>query len=243
MDLAGERQHVLVFVADGYDDGNVGHRGRGRASTWNHGRKALRLWFVRPPSAGPSGSINAPLPRGPSRPPIALERPSRHFPPARFGEPPARLGACYHGTFMAARGRGRPDLRLARPARRRRPHADRHRRTGLAWTAVRLTMRPTNPRRSYGYHRAQVLAAFVNALALFVVAAGSCSKRRSASPTPRPIEGVTMLGIALGGLVANSRVYSILRKRQPGQPQRRGRPPARDGRPAGFDRRDRSPPR
>ena len=38
---------------------------------------------------------------------------------------------------------------------------------GLAWIASRLVSRPTNPRRSYGYHRAQVLAAFVNALALF----------------------------------------------------------------------------
>ncbi len=41
----------------------------------------------------------------------------------------------------------------------------------LAWIAARLTLRPTDPRRSYGYHRAQVLAAFVNALALFVVVA------------------------------------------------------------------------
>ena len=39
----------------------------------------------------------------------------------------------------------------------------------LAWIAARLAARPTDPRRSYGYHRAQVLAAFVNALALFGV--------------------------------------------------------------------------
>jgi Co/Zn/Cd efflux system component len=39
----------------------------------------------------------------------------------------------------------------------------------LAWFAARLTMRPANARRSYGYHRAQVLAAFVNALALFAI--------------------------------------------------------------------------
>jgi cobalt-zinc-cadmium efflux system protein len=82
----------------------------------------------------------------------------------------------------------------------------------LAWTAVRLTMRPTDSRRSYGYHRAQVLAAFVNALALFVVAGWIVIEAAQRLSTPRPIEGVTMLGIALGGLVANVSVYSILRQ-------------------------------
>ena len=82
----------------------------------------------------------------------------------------------------------------------------------LAWTAVRLTMRPSNPRRSYGYHRAQVLAAFVNALALFVVAGWIVVEAAQRLSAPRPIEGATMLGIALGGLLANLAVYSILRK-------------------------------
>jgi cobalt-zinc-cadmium efflux system protein len=83
---------------------------------------------------------------------------------------------------------------------------------GLAWIAARLAARPTNPRRSYGYHRAQVLAAFVNALALFVVVVWILSEAVSRLTQPRPIEGTIMLGIALAGLCANLGVYSILRR-------------------------------
>jgi cobalt-zinc-cadmium efflux system protein len=82
----------------------------------------------------------------------------------------------------------------------------------LAWLAARLTMRPTNARRSYGYHRAQVLAAFVNALALFAVAAWILSEAIDRLATPRPIEGFTMLGVATAGLVANLAVFAILRR-------------------------------
>jgi cobalt-zinc-cadmium efflux system protein len=82
---------------------------------------------------------------------------------------------------------------------------------GLAWIASRLVSRPTNPRRSYGYHRAQVLAAFVNALALFVVVGWIVFEAADRLAAPRPIEGGTMLGIALAGLAANLAVYAILR--------------------------------
>jgi cobalt-zinc-cadmium efflux system protein len=82
----------------------------------------------------------------------------------------------------------------------------------LAWVAARLTQRPTNPRRSYGYHRAQVLAAFVNALALFGVVIWILAEAVDRLSTPRAIEGSTMLGVALAGLVANVAVYLTLRK-------------------------------
>jgi len=85
----------------------------------------------------------------------------------------------------------------------------------LAWIAARLTMRPTNPRRSYGYHRAQVLAAFVNAIALFLVVVWIVIEAVDRLSTPRPIEGGTMLGVALAGLLANVSVYAILRKGSP----------------------------
>ena len=85
----------------------------------------------------------------------------------------------------------------------------------LAWIAARLTMRPTNPRRSYGYHRAQVLAAFVNAIALFLVVVWIVIEAVDRLSTPRPIEGRTMLGVALAGLLANVSVYAILRKGSP----------------------------
>src|SRR5512137_826705 len=81
----------------------------------------------------------------------------------------------------------------------------------LAWLAARLTQRPTSPRRSYGYHRAQVLAAFVNALALFGVVVWIVSEAIDRLSTPRAIEGSMMMGVALAGLAANGAVYLTLR--------------------------------
>jgi cobalt-zinc-cadmium efflux system protein len=80
----------------------------------------------------------------------------------------------------------------------------------LAWIAAHLTRRPTSPRRSYGYHRAQVLAAFVNALALFGVAFWICMEAADRIAHPQPIAGGTMLAIAVAGMIANIAVYFTL---------------------------------
>jgi cobalt-zinc-cadmium efflux system protein len=81
----------------------------------------------------------------------------------------------------------------------------------LAYLAAHLTRRPTDSRRSYGYHRAQVLAAFVNALALFGVVAWILWEAVERLRTPRAITGETMLGIALLGLLANLAVLRVLK--------------------------------
>jgi cobalt-zinc-cadmium efflux system protein len=41
---------------------------------------------------------------------------------------------------------------------------------GLAWFAFRMALKQADLRRSYGYHRFQVLAAFVNGLAMVAIA-------------------------------------------------------------------------
>jgi cobalt-zinc-cadmium efflux system protein len=80
----------------------------------------------------------------------------------------------------------------------------------LAWVAARLAEQPAGPGRTYGYHRAQVLAAFVNALALFVVVAWIGYEALQRLHEPRPVAGGTMLGIAVAGLAANLLVYYLL---------------------------------
>jgi cobalt-zinc-cadmium efflux system protein len=80
----------------------------------------------------------------------------------------------------------------------------------LAWIAAHLTRRPSSPRRSYGYHRAQVLAAFVNALALFGVAIWIVFEAADRLADPHPIAGGTMLAIAVAGMFANIAVYFTL---------------------------------
>src|SRR3546814_13442817 len=42
----------------------------------------------------------------------------------------------------------------------------------LAWVAFRIARHPADAKRSYGYHRGQVLAAFVNGEVLIVIVAG-----------------------------------------------------------------------
>lgn len=83
----------------------------------------------------------------------------------------------------------------------------------LAWLAARLAMRPANPRRSYGYHRAQVLAAFVNAIALFGIAAWIVIEAVQRLRTPQPVAGLTMLAVAFAGACANVGVFLVLRER------------------------------
>ena len=80
----------------------------------------------------------------------------------------------------------------------------------LAWFAAWLSERPGSAHRADGHGRAQVLAAFINALALIVVVGWIAVEAVQRLVEPRPIEGVGMLGIALLGLGANLVVYRIL---------------------------------
>ena len=80
----------------------------------------------------------------------------------------------------------------------------------LAWFAFRLARRKPDIRRSYGYHRFQVLAAFVNGLTLFAIAAWITveAARRLADPTE--VLAGPMLVIAALGLVVNIVSFAIL---------------------------------
>jgi cobalt-zinc-cadmium efflux system protein len=80
----------------------------------------------------------------------------------------------------------------------------------LAWFAAWYSERPGSSARSHGHGRAQALAAFLNSLALIVVVGWIAVEALQRLIAPRPIEGATMLGIALLGLAANLVVYRIL---------------------------------
>src|SRR3954468_13046319 len=43
---------------------------------------------------------------------------------------------------------------------------------GLSWVAVRLATQPSNARKTYGYHRAGILVALVNATTLALISLG-----------------------------------------------------------------------
>ena len=80
----------------------------------------------------------------------------------------------------------------------------------LAWFAARLALRPGAMPRGDDHHRAQVIAAFVNAVALLGVVGWITWEAVQRMLAPREIEGATMLGIAVLGLLANVAVLRVL---------------------------------
>jgi cobalt-zinc-cadmium efflux system protein len=74
---------------------------------------------------------------------------------------------------------------------------------GLALFAQWIAKRPPSRRASYGYARAEVLAAFVNALALLALVVFIAIEAVRRLLAPQPVAGGAVLGIGLLGLLAN----------------------------------------
>lgn len=80
----------------------------------------------------------------------------------------------------------------------------------LAWGAFRMARRPNDPKRSYGYHRMQVLAAFINAVALIGIVGWIAVEAGQRFFEPVSVEGQLMLAVATGGLLVNVIAFAIL---------------------------------
>ena len=76
--------------------------------------------------------------------------------------------------------------------------------------AVRLSRRQHSETHSYGYHRSQVLAAFVNALLLVALCGWIGFEALSRMENPRPLLPLPALLIATVGLVVNLLVFRML---------------------------------
>ena len=74
---------------------------------------------------------------------------------------------------------------------------------GLSLFAIRLAQRPSNPRRSYGYYRAEILAALANGATLIALSIWIFIAAFQRLATPPEVRGFTMLWIAVGGLLIN----------------------------------------
>jgi cobalt-zinc-cadmium efflux system protein len=74
---------------------------------------------------------------------------------------------------------------------------------GLAFFADVVARRPPSRRASYGYGRAEVLAAFVNAIAMLVVVAAIGIEAARRLLAPEPVAGGTVVVIAVTGLFVN----------------------------------------
>lgn len=80
----------------------------------------------------------------------------------------------------------------------------------LAWAAFRLGRMAADPRRTYGYRRLEVLAAFLNGLFVVGLALWIVWEAVERLGTAPPVMGLPMLVIAVVGLVVNALVLRVL---------------------------------
>ncbi|WP_037352260.1 cation diffusion facilitator family transporter [Anaplasma marginale] len=80
----------------------------------------------------------------------------------------------------------------------------------LSWLAYKFAVKESDACRSYGYHRFQVMAAFINGVSLFVVAILIVCESAKRFIYPVEVHWQIMLTVALLGLVANVTVFVIL---------------------------------
>ena len=80
----------------------------------------------------------------------------------------------------------------------------------LAWLAFRLSRRPADTSRTYGFDRLQILAAFANAVTLIVLVAWIAAEAASRLLNPEPVMAAGMLVVAALGLLVNIAAFAVL---------------------------------
>jgi len=81
----------------------------------------------------------------------------------------------------------------------------------LAWLAVYFGRKPADSVKTYGYHRAGVLAAFVNALSLLILAGYIVFESYQRWLHPQAVGEMTMLVVAAAGVLVNGAIMWGLR--------------------------------
>jgi len=81
----------------------------------------------------------------------------------------------------------------------------------FSWSAVRVASWPAHSRLTYGYHRAGILAALVNALSLVVIALLIFWEAVERLRSPGPVEAGPMIIVALVAVVLNTVISLWLR--------------------------------
>ena len=80
----------------------------------------------------------------------------------------------------------------------------------LATLAFRVSARPADSKRSYGYQRFQILAAFVNGLSLLVIVGWILFEAARRIVSPPEVMGPMMLAVASAGLLVNIFAFIVL---------------------------------
>jgi cobalt-zinc-cadmium efflux system protein len=80
----------------------------------------------------------------------------------------------------------------------------------LAWFGFRLARRPADWKRTFGFDRFQVVIAYTNGLALFVIAAWIVYEAAERLLTPLPVDGGIMVVVGILGLLVNVVAFALL---------------------------------
>ena len=81
---------------------------------------------------------------------------------------------------------------------------------GLAWIAFLIAGRPADAARSFGYHRFQVVSAFINSATLIGLCLWITFEAILRLFNPEPVMGGTMLAVAIWGLIVNVIAFALL---------------------------------
>lgn len=82
----------------------------------------------------------------------------------------------------------------------------------LSWYALNVSMRPADAKRTYGYHRAGILAALVNAVCLVVISFFIFFEAWHRLESPVAVHGSLVIVIALVAMILNGFISLILKK-------------------------------
>jgi cobalt-zinc-cadmium efflux system protein len=74
---------------------------------------------------------------------------------------------------------------------------------GMSWVAVWLTAQPANSRKTYGYHRAGILVAFINSTTLVLIALGIFYEAYHRFLSPSKVQSGILIGVGLIAVVVN----------------------------------------
>jgi cobalt-zinc-cadmium efflux system protein len=74
---------------------------------------------------------------------------------------------------------------------------------GLSWFAIRITIRPANERKTYGYHRVGILVALVNSTTLVLISLGIFYEAYHRFTNPPEVQSGILIGVGLIAVVIN----------------------------------------
>lgn len=82
----------------------------------------------------------------------------------------------------------------------------------MSWFAIRITTRPANERKTYGYHRVGILVALVNSTTLVLISLGIFYEAYRRFTSPPEVQSTILIGVGLIAVVINIVTALLVRK-------------------------------